>query len=104
MPLFTNRQYEAIAQTLQRIYPGFDPDELKANPRLEMWNDLRRELAMTFQDGDPKFQYDRFMQACRPDSRVYGLTLAPEDGVTRLVLTGGAVIIILMFSLVQCLS
>ena len=48
MSQFTRRHYQSIALALQAIHPGNDDTTIDYDARLEMWKDVRDELAQTF--------------------------------------------------------
>lgn len=72
--MFNKRHYEAIALTMQRIHPGHDTDAIDYDARLEMWHDIKRELASTFAMDNALFNEPRFVVACLPGRNVKART------------------------------
>jgi len=67
---FCKRHYEAIATAMQAVHPGDDETTDDYHVRLEMWGDVRAELAQAFALDNQAFQRGRFEQACEPGSNV----------------------------------
>lgn len=70
MPTFCKRHYETIATAMQAVHPGSDADCLDYEARLEMWGDVRNELAQAFALDNQLFKRDRFERACEPGANV----------------------------------
>lgn len=68
--MFCKRHYQAIATAMQNIHPGYDPETIDYEARLEMWGDVRAELAQAFALDNQLFQRSRFERACEPGANV----------------------------------
>jgi hypothetical protein len=63
---FSERHYAQLAQALQNIHPGFDPDTINHVNRLAMFHDVYKEIANMLHRDDSRFDRDKFYNECKP--------------------------------------
>jgi hypothetical protein len=74
MAKFAKRHYETIATAMQAVHPGDDEAAIDYHARVEMWRDVRTELAQVFALDNQSFKRGRFEQACEPGGNVRART------------------------------